>query len=57
MTTKATRGKLERALDALDSFRNADNIESVLTPTDRKELLVAVATIALIESRLYNEEG
>ena len=29
--TKATRGKLERALIQLDSFRTADTVEAVLS--------------------------
>ncbi len=51
--TKATRGKLERALDNLDSFRNADNLTDVTSLADRRQLAHAIAMIEVIESKLY----
>ncbi len=51
--TKATRGKLERALEQLESFGNADNVEAVLSYDDRYALAKATSIIRRIESELW----
>ncbi|KKL09305.1 hypothetical protein LCGC14_2567170 [marine sediment metagenome] len=53
--TKATRGKLERALRELESFMAADNVGEVLTSNDRYLFATAVSTIQRIESDLYHD--
>ena len=52
--TKATRGKLERALDNLDSFRYADNLTDVTNYEDRRQLAQAISIIEVIESKMYH---
>ncbi len=52
--TKATRGKLERALVELESFAVADNVELVISDNDRYQLAKAISTVQRIESDLYN---
>lgn len=52
-STKATRGKLERALDALESFLEAGDINKVVSSRELIDLRTALDTIAAVESRLY----
>ena len=53
-TTRATRGKLERALIELESFANADNVDHVISARDQNGLARAIDLIQIIESTLYH---
>ncbi len=52
--TKATRGKLERALIELESFAASDDVATVIPDTYRYDLARAISTVQKIESYLYN---
>ncbi len=52
--TRATVGKLERALIALESFADSDNIEQTISYTEQLELARSIDTIRRIESNLLN---
>ena len=52
--TRATRGKLERALIELESFANADNVDHVVSAWDQNGLARAIDLIRTVESTLYH---
>ena len=52
--TRATRGKLDRALIELESFANADDVADIVTYSDQIQLAKAMDIVRNIESALYN---
>lgn len=54
--TRATLGKLTRALDELESFYDADDRPQVITYTEAEALLKAIRTIQSVESSVWARE-
>ena len=55
MATKATSGKLRKALDGLETFLNADSVDDAVSLAEHQKLRKALSLIESIESRLYME--
>lgn len=54
--TRATRGKLVRALEALESFRDSDDIDTVIDRGEKRDLDNALQILHDIESTLFHKE-